>query len=71
MNNWRNVLENAKNLTNNIAKDIYKPGSYLECKRCGFKKELTEEGIAHRLTFGWEKCCGYTMSLVAGDETER
>ena len=23
MNNWRDVLENAKNLTNNIAKDIY------------------------------------------------
>lgn len=70
MNNWREVLENAKNINNNIAEDLFnKFGTgYLECQTCGYKKELTQEGIAKRLSFGWEKCCGYTMRWITENE---
>lgn len=38
--------------------------SYLKCSVCG--RESTTR-FASSLKTGWEKCCGYTMTLVSTD----
>ena len=54
-------IKSFKNLHNCLAEAISCKSPYLECKHCGRKIELSQNGVSYRLKNGWEKCCGYTM----------
>lgn len=51
----------AKGSHEKLAKEISGENPYLQCTKCGKKKEISQRGVAERLKNGWEKCCGYTM----------
>jgi hypothetical protein len=47
-----------------MARQTRQSDSYLRCSVCG--RESTTN-FSSSLRHGWEKCCGYTMTLVRTD----
>jgi len=59
----REVINNASDLTKNIAADVWPGGGILKCEKCGKEKLFTQKTAARFLNWGWPQCCGYTMAL--------
>lgn len=49
-----------------IAKDLSKLGGLLRCNTCEFEQPLGNVG--EKLSMGWPKHCGYTMTWVTARE---
>jgi len=55
------LLDSAKNLHANIAKDVWHDGQDMICKICGYELHLTTEQCGYCLAHGWPKHCGKDM----------
>ena len=59
-------MERKNKMFGELSKTLKSFGGHLECKICGNKKPLGSVG--NKLTNGWDKCCGYTMTWITENE---